>query len=254
MNIGDVTTVNAVRDELERRANAGTFNRTRIRHHTVPPATSLRPGPSRSSPALDPASRRLNWFQFDFARLDPLSVTHRTVIVCTAMPHIILPVDRFTARATDSRAHLPMSAEPFLVSDHARRMSARFSKYTTRPAGQFGFVGRWLLGKRAASAAILNFLPLANQHVDDSCGIASGRCLRCTVTLSEKNSTPTALKSLCPRHSRVPDVIFSLSHYMIAQFFERKGRVAPQNEALQILIELKMESKRRQKHLTPINT
>jgi len=29
-------------------------------------------------------------------------------------------------RATDSRAHLPMSAEPFLVSDHVRRMSRAF--------------------------------------------------------------------------------------------------------------------------------
>jgi len=73
-------------------------------------------------------------------------------------------------------------------------MSARFSKYTTRSAGQFGFVGRWLLRKRAAVAAFLNFLPLADQHVDDSCGITGCCCLRCAGILSEKISTPTALK------------------------------------------------------------
>jgi hypothetical protein len=79
---------------------------------------------------------------------------------------------------------------------------------------------------------LLNFLPLANQGVDESWGIAEAVGLRCIVILLEKISTPQSPKLLGHRHFRVLAVIFSLSLYVSAQFFERDGRVAPGNKAL----------------------
>jgi len=105
--------------------------------------------------------------QFNFATLDPPQVPFGPFIVSDksgagnlrskSCPLIFSPVD-FRHRATDSRSHLPMSAEPFLVSERvAENVRAHSSKYTTRAAGQFRIVGRLQRASCAARGDMFEF-------------------------------------------------------------------------------------------------
>jgi hypothetical protein len=104
--------------------------------------------------------------QFNFATLDPPQVPFGPFIVSEqsgagksrsqSCPFIFSPVEFH--RATDSRSHLPMSAEPFLVSERvAENVRAHVSKYTTRAAGQFRIVGRSQRASRAAHIDLSKF-------------------------------------------------------------------------------------------------
>lgn len=89
-------------------------------------------------------------------------------------------------RAIDSRSHLPMSAEHSLFLIACGKSRARFSKYTRCPAEQFGFVARSQSIHCGTPTECPNFLPFANQRVDESWGIGQAVELNDSGNLSEK--------------------------------------------------------------------
>lgn len=127
--------------------------------------------------------------QFEPGFAQPLKVRLRAIvrqlaIACkakiAAMPaHLFCR--RYSPQATDSRSHLPMSAEPFLVPGYARVSKSPCSAdqnthcFTCR---NFVFAPDRTRAARMVHAARTNFLPLRNQRVDESCGITGEGWLR----------------------------------------------------------------------------
>lgn len=105
---------------------------------TVPPYRAFAQVRQRSGPTANPSSQKLNCLQFNFATLDwPQTIRffHRQREIrrghfkseSHARPSFCQWHSR--NRATDSRSHLPMSAEPFLVSERvAENVRATFVK------------------------------------------------------------------------------------------------------------------------------
>lgn len=140
----------------------------------------------------------------------------------SAMPAHLFASGSFYHRATDSRSHLLMSAEPFLVSDRVRSNSARVFQNTQGVRlSNLDLSDEGCEASVRRSAVLPNLLPLANQHVDDSWGITEADGLPCAVTLSEKMLASQTLKALGHRHFRVHCVIFALSLSISAEFFDR---------------------------------
>lgn len=167
VNVGDLTRARAVRAGVERRGDAVTIIRIRVRHHRSPPSSGFRPARYQSGPVANPSSQKQNCLQFVFATFDPPQVPSGPIVVSEKFgagnsdrSHARSPFASGFSRhqATDSRSHLPMSAEPLLFSERvAENVRAHVSKYTTRPAGQFRFVGQLQRDSCAACRVMSEF-------------------------------------------------------------------------------------------------
>lgn len=168
VNDGDLTRQRAVRAGVERRGDAVTIIRIRVRHHHSPPLCGLSPRFAIDLVLLPIHLRQIRTAGNSTLRRSIRLRCHPVLSSSARNParanhdrrHARSSFSRWNSRhrATDSRSHLPMSAEPFLVSERvAENVHAHLSKYTTRAAGQFRIVGRLQRASCAARSAMFEF-------------------------------------------------------------------------------------------------